>query len=134
MAQFSEVDPATARKWATDGDAVLVDVREHQELAQASIDGAVHVPLSTFDPAQLPTESGKKIVILCAHGNRSLQVGQYLIDQGILPEAYNLTGGLAAWLEAGLPLHQSRSIDNFGTTPEYLFRIAAAQRAGAAVG
>ncbi len=27
MARFSEVDPATARKWTADGDAVLVDVR-----------------------------------------------------------------------------------------------------------
>jgi rhodanese-related sulfurtransferase len=104
MAQLTEVDPATARKWAAEGDAVLVDVREHQELAQARINGAVHVPLSTFDPAQLPTADGKKIVILCAHGNRSQQLGQYLIEQGILAEAYNLTGGLAAWVQAGLPL------------------------------
>ena len=104
MAQLTEVDPATARKWAAEGEAVLVDVREHQELAQARVDGAVHVPLSAFDPAQLPTESGKKIVILCAHGNRSQQVGQYLVDQGILAEAYSPTGGLAAWMEAGLPL------------------------------
>ncbi len=104
MALLTEVDPATARQWAADGNAVLVDVREHQELAQARVDGAVHVPLSAFDPAQLPTGNGKKIVILCAHGNRSQQVGQYLVDQGILPEAYNLTGGLAAWIQAGLPL------------------------------
>jgi len=104
MPQFTEVDPATARQWAADGDAVLVDVREHRELAQASVDGAVHVPLSAFDPQQLPTDSGKKIVILCAHGHRSVQVGQFLIDQGILAEAFNLTGGLAAWMLAGLPL------------------------------
>ncbi len=107
MAQFTEVDPATAHQWSNDGDAVLVDVREAEELAQARVDGAVHVPLSAFDPAQLPTDSGKKIVILCAHGNRSQQVGQYLVDEGILPEAYNLTGGLAAWVEAGLPLDTS---------------------------
>ncbi len=105
MALLTEVDAATARQWAADGDAVIVDVREHQDLAQASVDDAVHVPLSTFDPAQLPSESGKKIVILCAHGQRSTQFGQYLIDQGILSEAFNLTGGLAAWVQAGLPLN-----------------------------
>ncbi len=104
MPQILEVDPATAYQWSKDGEAVLVDVREHQELAQARVEGAVHVPMSAFDPAQLPTESGKKIVFVCALGQRSEQVGQYLVDQGILSEAYNVAGGLQAWAEAGLPL------------------------------
>ncbi|NQV83979.1 MAG: rhodanese-like domain-containing protein [Rhodospirillales bacterium] len=104
MSQYLEVDPATAHQWAADGQAVIVDVREHNELAQASVSGAVHVPMSAFDPAQLPTDSGKKIVFICAHGMRSVQVSQYLIANDILSEAYNLTGGLAAWLQAGLPV------------------------------
>lgn len=107
MPRISDVDPATAHQWSTDGEAVLVDVREHNELAVARIDDAVHVPMSAFDPAQLPTANGKKIVILCAHGNRSQQVSRYLVDQGLLKEAFNLTGGIAAWMQAGLPLQNN---------------------------
>ena len=109
MPQISEVDPATAHQWSIDGEAVIVDVREHQELAQASLDDAVHVPLSTFDPSQLPTDSGKKIDFVCGHGIRSLQVCQYLTDQGLLEDAFNLTGGVAAWMQSGLPLKSGAS-------------------------
>jgi len=104
MSQISEIDPATAHQWSNDGEAIIVDVREHPELAQASLDNAVHVPLSAFNPALLPTESGKKIVFVCAHGHRSLQVSQHVVSQGLLSEAFNLTGGIAAWIQAGLPL------------------------------
>ncbi len=104
MPRISEVDAATARQWSNDGEAVLVDVREPNELAMARIDDAVHVPLSAFDAAQLPAANGKKVVFVCAHGNRSMQVSRYLVDQGLLKEAFNLTGGIAAWMQAGLPL------------------------------
>jgi rhodanese-related sulfurtransferase len=104
MAQYSEVDPATAHQWAADGEAIIVDVREQNEIAQAAVNGAVHVPMSSFDPSRIPVDSGKKIVFLCAHGMRSVQVSQHVIANGILNEAYNMTGGLAAWVQAGLPV------------------------------
>jgi rhodanese-related sulfurtransferase len=107
MTQITEIDPVTANQWANDGEAILIDVREQSELTQASVNGAIHVPMSSFDQSLIPVDSGKKIVIFCAHGQRSLQVSQYLIANGILAEAHNLTGGLAAWLEAGLPVESN---------------------------
>jgi len=104
MQGYSEVDPATAHQWAADGEAVIIDVREQNEIAQASINGAIHLPMSEFDPSQLPTDSGKKFVFLCAHGMRSIQVSRHLLANGLLDEAYNLTGGLEAWQQAGLPM------------------------------
>jgi len=104
MEKFTEVSPETVHQWLADDEAVAVDVREHPELAQARLAGAVHVPLSAFDPEQVPADAGKKVVFVCALGQRSEQVGMYLVSQGILAEAYNLAGGLAAWAEAGLPL------------------------------
>ncbi len=104
MPGYTEIDPTTAHQWAADGEAVLIDVREHNEVAQAAVNGAIHVPMSTFDPSLIPVDSGKKIVFLCAHGIRSVQVTQYLVANGILSEAYNLTGGLAAWVHTGLPV------------------------------
>jgi rhodanese-related sulfurtransferase len=104
MPEFTEISPATVYRWIGDGEAVLVDVREADELVQARLEEAVHVPMSAFDPELIPVDTGKKVVFVCAQGARSDQVGRYVVAQGILTEAYNLAGGLIAWAEAGLPL------------------------------
>ena len=104
MPGFTEISPQTVHQWVSDGEALLVDVREAEELAQARLDGAVHVPMSSFDPALIPTDTGKKVVFICALGQRSEQIGMYVVAEGILAEAYNMAGGLEAWAEAGLPL------------------------------
>ncbi len=104
MSGFTEVPPETVNQWLGDGEALLVDVREAEELAQARLGDSLHVPMSAFDPGRIPTDSGKKVVFICAQGLRSEQVGQYMVAQGLLAEAYNLASGLNAWAEAGLPL------------------------------
>lgn len=103
MTQVTEINPTNAHKMISNGEAILIDVREHIEITQNSIDDAIHVPMSAFDPSLIPVESGKKFIFLCTHGIRSFQVSQYLISKGIIDDAYNLSGGLAAWIEAGLP-------------------------------
>ncbi len=104
MPEFTEIPAETVHRWISDGEAVLVDVRETEEIAQARLEEAVHVPMSAFDPELIPVDTGKKVVFFCAHGFRSEQMGQYVVDQGILTEAYHMAGGLMAWAEAGLPL------------------------------
>ncbi len=104
MPKFTEVPPQTVHRWIGDGEAVLVDVREADELTQARLEEAVHVPMSAFDPELIPVDTGKKVVFICAQGARSEQVRQYVVAQGILTEAYNMAGGLIAWAASGLPL------------------------------
>ena len=104
MPGFTETPPDTVYRWINEGEAVLVDVREANELAQARLEDAVHVPMSAFDPGLIPVDTGKKVVFICTRGARSEQVGKYVVAQGILTEAYNLAGGLIAWADAGLPL------------------------------
>ena len=103
MPELTEVPPETVHRWIGEGEAVVVDVREAEELAQARLEEAVHVPMSAFDPALIPIDTGKKVVFFCAQGARSEQVGRYVVAEGILAEAYNMAGGLMAWAEAGLP-------------------------------
>ena len=64
MSGFTEVPPETVNQWLDDGEALLVDVREAEELAKARLDGAVHAPMSSFDPALIPTDTGKKVVFV----------------------------------------------------------------------
>jgi rhodanese-related sulfurtransferase len=98
-----ECRPGEVKAWLDEGSVILIDVREDQELLEARIPEAVHMPLSRFDPNGLPETDGKRVAFLCAHGIRSQQVGHYLVANGMLEEAYNVTGGIAAWANAGLP-------------------------------
>ena len=104
MAEVQEIDVQTAHDWAAAGDAVLLDVREDPELAQAAIKGAVHNPMSSFDVENIPGGDGKKLVVFCAHGMRSYQVADYLLREGKVEEAYSMAGGIADWAGAGLPV------------------------------
>lgn len=102
MSVMVEASALEVKEWLDQGQAILIDVREHQELAQFAISGAVHNPMSNFDFEAVPSETDKKLVFVCAHGMRSRQVGQYLIQEKRVLAAYNLTGGVAAWAQAGL--------------------------------
>ena len=105
MAEIVDKDPDEIQSWIDDGAAYLVDVREDNELLQARIPNTdLHLPLSRFDPSQVPPDSGKKLVFICAQGIRSVQAGQYLLDNDFITEAYNLKDGIAGWHRFGLPL------------------------------
>lgn len=101
-----EIDAATAKSWLDAGDAVILDVRETPELAEARIADATHNPMSSFDFENIPKEDGKKVVVMCAHGMRSYQVAEYLLRESILNEAYSMSGGIVAWAQAGYPIDQ----------------------------
>jgi len=103
MTDIIEVDPMTAKQWVDAGQAQLIDVRENHELASYSITGALHNPMSSFDIDAVPNDGNRKMIFVCAHGMRSAQVGQFLLDKEHLSEAYNLTGGVAGWAGSGLP-------------------------------
>ena len=57
MPGFTEIPPDTVHRWVSDGEALLVDVRETDELARARLNHTVHVPMSAFDPGRIPTDS-----------------------------------------------------------------------------
>ena len=53
MVNVFECEPNDVQTWLEEGSAILIDVREEQEVAIAPISGAVNLPLSTFDPINL---------------------------------------------------------------------------------
>lgn len=65
------VDFETFRDLVRTGAAAIVDVREPHEFAQGHVEGAINLPLSRFDPAQLPAD--KPVVLMCLSGARSAQ-------------------------------------------------------------
>lgn len=81
---------------------LLIDVREPDEFAAEKIAGAVNVPLSAFNPADLPQANGKTVVLQCAGGKRSAMAVDKCRNANDAVDTH-LAGGLAAWKAAGLP-------------------------------
>jgi len=99
---IKEIDPVTLKQWMEDGKAVLVDVREASEHIQGRIPQDHHLPLSGFNPANLPAHDDKIVVYYCATGGRTGMYGPNL--HAATPAAsavYHLSGGISAWKNAG---------------------------------
>ncbi len=98
-----EATVLTVYRWLENNEAILIDVRETSEYEQEHIPGSLLVPLSALNPERFPRIEGKKLVLHCAVGKRSAAAQIQLCKTGHQPPAINMTGGLRAWKDAGLP-------------------------------
>ena len=85
-----------------DGRYLLIDVREPNEVAVEAYPDAVVLPLSTFDPDEIPDPKGKTVVFACRSGKRSVTASLAAQAAG-LPYDKHLAGGIIGWKAAGLP-------------------------------
>lgn len=84
----------------------LLDVREEWELGVASVPLVVHIPMGEVADRLGELDRDREVVVLCRSGRRSLQVANFLQQNGF--RAVNLAGGILAW---------SRDVD--ATIPTY---------------
>jgi rhodanese-related sulfurtransferase len=89
----------------TDGSIVLVDVREPHEYVAGHIPGSELNPLQSFDPTALPEpEPGKRIVLSCRSGRRSVTALGLAQEAGRDDIRAHFGGGMLAWEGAGEPV------------------------------
>ena len=103
-----EIDVTELSQWRNEGRAfVLLDVREPDEVASASIPDSQHIPMREIPQrlGELPREL--PIAVMCHHGGRSERVAHFLAAQGFANVA-NVDGGIDAY---------AREIDS--TIPRY---------------
>lgn len=83
--------------------AYLLDVREQSEWNEGHVDGAVLIPLGELSSriSELPTD--QDVLIICRSGNRSGQARDLLRSAGMM-NTTSVSGGMNAWIAAGLPL------------------------------
>jgi rhodanese-related sulfurtransferase len=96
-----EVDAATAGRLVDTG-ALLLDVRTSAEWVAGHAPQARHVPLDTVIAATPGLPRDTDLVVVCRSGRRSQAAVAHLVDHGL--RAHNLTGGMTAWSQAGLPV------------------------------
>ncbi len=76
---------------------VFLDVREPHEIeASGMIPGAVHIPMHEIQGRLDELDPDKAVIVYCAAGMRSMDVGAFLLQQGFASVS-NLNGGLNAW-------------------------------------
>jgi rhodanese-related sulfurtransferase len=100
--QVHDLTPEDVSDGMSEGRYLLVDVREPNEVALEAYPGAVVVPLSSFDPQDIPDPQGKQVVFACRSGKRSVTASLAAQADG-LPYDKHLAGGMLAWKAAGLP-------------------------------
>jgi rhodanese-related sulfurtransferase len=77
---------------------VLVDVREPNEFDAGHAPEALSLPLSAFNPADLPTD--KPVVLICRAGSRSLTALAKARAAGFA-DARHYRGGMIGWAQSG---------------------------------
>jgi rhodanese-related sulfurtransferase len=84
------------------GRYLLIDVREPNEVAVEAYPNALVLPLSTFNPDEIPDPQGKTVVFACRSGKRSVTASLAAQAAG-KPYDSHLAGGMLGWKAAGLP-------------------------------
>jgi len=113
-ASIREVDPAEADALRRERQAVVVDVREPDEVEQGAIPGAIPLPRGLLEMRieEAVRDKTRPVVVYCAGGSRSAFAAAALGELGY-GDVVSLAGGFVAWQGAGLPTARPRTL-----TPE----------------
>ena len=94
---------------AHEAGAVVLDVRNPDEYAEAHVPGAVLIPLPELADRQDEIPEGDPLYVICAVGGRSLTAAKALVQAGY--RAVSVAGGTNGWVAQG---HETVS----GPSPE----------------
>jgi rhodanese-related sulfurtransferase len=83
-------------------DIQLIDVREQNEYDGRHVRGALHIPFWAIPERADELPRDRPVVFQCRLGARSAMVTEAFRASGW--DAYNLEGGITAWVEHGLPI------------------------------
>jgi rhodanese-related sulfurtransferase len=98
-----QIDPATAWKAVRDEGAVILDVREPEELDEVAIPDVTHIPLGQLSAESDELPRDRDLFVICRSGVRSAYATQFLMQSGF-DRVRNITGGVIDWAQAGLPI------------------------------
>lgn len=84
--------------------ATVLDIREIDEFVLGHLDGALFLPMSELRSRITEVPGGERIFVVCASGNRSATVTDFLVSQGF--DAVNVVGGMNAWERQGFAVQR----------------------------
>lgn len=102
---FHRVTVAEAKDMIGGDDVVVIDVREPHEYSSGHVPGATLIPVNSVFARREELPKDKKIVFVCAVGQRSALAAELAAAAGLPPDKlFNLDGGTEAWKKAGQPV------------------------------
>jgi rhodanese-related sulfurtransferase len=105
LSPVREVTTLEATQLLNKGHALVLDVREANELEGGRLPNAVHIPLSQLKDraGEIGKHASRPVIVYCARGVRSGAALSALSRLGF-KEVQSLRGGFRAWKDAGLPV------------------------------
>ena len=101
------VNTLAATQLINRSDALVVDLRSHEDYAKGHILGAKNIPLADLErrAGELDKHKAKPLILHCGDGNRAGGAVAVLRKKGF-DSVHNLAGGYTAWQQAGLPVEK----------------------------
>lgn len=102
------IAPSDALEAIKNGEAVMLDVRELNEvkLESVQLDRVINHPMSVIEDRLPYISKDQNIITACPGGVRSVKVAGLLIAHGY-PDVASLDGGLMTWKAMGFPYESS---------------------------
>ena len=101
--KVTEICPTKTQALIKNG-ALLVDVREKDEVAQLAYDvpNIINIPLSVFEEHYTEIPKDRQVVMVCKSGGRSLRAAGFMVYHGY-DNVINMKHGLIRWAQKGFP-------------------------------
>ena len=109
--EIDEVDPSEVKELLQEG-AVIIDVRETEELSSGLLPGAKHVPRSYLETRVegIVSDRSAHIILYCASGNRSAYGARTLEQDMGYEHVESMKGGITLWKDRGYEVDVPRTL------------------------
>ncbi len=109
--EISEIDPSEVKELLQEG-AVILDIRETEELASGILPGAKHVPRSYLETRieGIVADRDAHVILYCASGNRSAYGARTLREDMGYEHVQSMTGGIALWKDRGYDVQVPKTL------------------------
>lgn len=100
-----DISPSDATLLVNRENAVFIDVRSATEFASGHVPDAINIPREKIVEriAEIEKFKDRPLILNCASGMRSSSACGELKKRGY-EKVFNLSGGVGAWAQAGLPI------------------------------
>jgi len=102
------VSPSQLSRLVNQQDAVVLDIREHNEFRQGHIAGSINIPYAKINEriAELDKKKDVPVILVCKMGQTAGSVSKTLKEKGF-EAVYKLGGGVMEWQGQNMPLVRS---------------------------
>ncbi len=99
IAPVKNINSTEAKQLLTnDKNAIIVDVRSNEEVAQGKVDNSIHIPITDpdFVAKMNALDKTKTVIVYCKAGGRSAKACKMVEGKGF-KSLYNVTDGFDGW-------------------------------------